>query len=50
MKIHFCYSIAIVVVMAALVSLSPAASGQSASPKTSSLPRLPNGKPDFNGV
>jgi hypothetical protein len=43
MKIHFSYSIAVVVVMTALVSLSPMAAGQS-------LPRLPNGKPDFNGV
>jgi len=42
-------SISAAVALAALLSLTPAA-GQSGAPKSGDIPRLANGKPDFNGV
>jgi hypothetical protein len=52
MKIHFCRSIAVAALSAGLSCLFVAASaaGQAATPKAQNVPRLPNGKPDFNGV
>jgi hypothetical protein len=49
MSIRFITSISAAAAMAALLSLAPAA-GQSGAPKASDIPRLANGKPDFNGV
>src|SRR5262249_27820913 len=52
MKIHFCRSIAVAALSAGLSCLLVAASaaGQTATPRAQNVPRLPNGKPDFNGV
>jgi len=52
MKIRVGASITIALAVATVICLAPvSASGQSATPKkTTDVPRLPNGKPDFNGV
>ena len=49
MMIRFITSSSAVAAMTALLSLNPAA-GQSGVPKANDIPRLANGKPDFNGV
>src|SRR5215467_14800212 len=52
MKIRFYASIAMPFAVVAVICLAPlSAAGQSATPKKASdVPRLPNGKPDFNGI
>ena len=51
MRIRFWGSISIMAAVAVVLFLAPAfIVGQSTTPATGDIPRLPNGKPDFSGV
>ena len=50
MTMHFCRSIAAALSAGLLCLIVAASAAGQAAPKAQNLPRLPNGRPDFNGV